>query len=184
MKKMASSLLIIFAAVCVTSCIPAATDAEMGAMCENLTKLRGDGDLSSEADLLKAIEVDFAAKLKKLEDWRAKDLAGWDKELAAKLEAAEADEDKTDEDKAKLKEEYAGKKDVTSKQFDPDIEKLGPAKVEAVKAAKQKVIDDKAAYDTEIAKCVKEAKAEGVNQSVATCRAGAESTDKYWNFCR
>ena len=179
MKNLILTAVFCFVGTVVVSCIPAATDAEIGQMCENLVGLRADGPLPVEKDLLARVEEDFKAREKKLVDWRAKDLKGWDDELAAKLEKAESDEEK-----AKLNEDYAKKKEITSKQFDPDFQALGPSKEAAVKEAKKKVADEKAGRDEEVKKCVGEAKNEGISQQVAQCRIKADSTDAYWNQCR
>ena len=94
------------------------------------------------------------------------------------------EEAESDEEKAKLNEDYAKKKEITSKQFDPDLQALGPNKEAAVKAAREKIADKKAQRDEEVKKCVEEAKAEGPSQQVAQCRIKADSTDAYWNQCR
>ena len=179
MKNLVIASVFCFVGTLVVSCVPAATDGEIAQMCENLVGLRADGPLPVEKDLLARVEEDFKAREKKLVDWRAKDLKGWDDELAAKLEKAE-----NDEEKAKLNEDYAKKKEVTSKQFDPDFQALGPSKEAAIKEAKKKVVDEKAERDEEIKKCVTEAKNEGISQKVAQCRIKADSTDAYWNQCR
>ncbi len=179
MKNLILTAVFCFVGTVVVSCIPAATDAEIGQMCENLVGLRADGPLPVEKDLLASIDEDFKAQEKKLVDWRAKDLKGWDDELAAKLKEAESDEEK-----AKLNEDYAKKKEITSKQFDPDLQALGPNKEAAVKAAREKIADKKAERDEEVKKCVEEAATEGPSQQVAQCRIKADSTDAYWNQCR
>ena len=86
MKNLVIAFVFCFVGTLVVSCIPAATDDEIGRMCENLVGLRADGPLPVEKDLLARVEEDFKAREKKLVDWRAKDLKGWDDELAAKLE--------------------------------------------------------------------------------------------------
>ncbi len=179
MKNMVMAAVFSFVGTVVVSCVPTATDGEIDRMCENLVGLRSDGPLPIEKDLLARVEEDFKAREKKLVDWRAKDLKGWDDELAAKLEKAE-----NDEEKARLNEEYAKKKVVTSRQFDPDFQALGPSKEAAVKEAKKKVADEKAARDEEVKKCVAQAANEGISQQVAQCRIKADSTDAYWNQCR
>ena len=179
MKNLIMATVFCFVGTVVVSCVPAATDGEIGQMCENLVGLRADGPLPVEKDLLARVDEDFKTREKKLVDWRAKDLKGWDVELAAKLEKAE-----TDEEKAKLNEDYTKKKEVTSKQFEPDFQALGPAKEAAVKDAKKKVVDEKAGRDEEVKRCVAEAKNEGPSQKVAQCRIKAQSVDAYWNQCR
>ncbi len=179
MKNLIMATVFCFVGIVVISCIPAATDDEIGQMCENLVGLRAGAPLPLEKDLLAKVDEDFKARDKKLVDWRAKDLKGWDVELAAKLEKAE-----TDEEKAKLNEDYTKKKEVTSKQFEPDFKALAPAKEAAIKDAKKKVVEAKAERDEEVKKCVAEAKNEGPSQQVAQCRIKAQSSDAYWNQCR
>ena len=160
-------------------CGTPATDAEVNDMCKNLVSLREGGPVAGEAELIAKVEDDFAKSEKRLLEWKARDLKGWDEELAAKLEKAESDEDK----KA-LEEEYAKKKKVTEEQFAPDIAKLVPDKKAALEEAKKKAAEKQAQRDEKVAECVKEAAAEGVTQQLAQCRIKAESTDAYWNKCR
>ena len=178
MNKLAACVIMGLIAAAAVACDSPATDAELTAMCENLMALKSEGNIPTEAELIAKVEEDFEAREKKLLDWKAKDLAGWDKELEAKLEKAESDEEKKT-----LEEEYAKKKKVTAEQFEPDIAKLVPDKKAAIEAARQKVVDLKAEADAELAKCIEDGRKEGINQRVAKCRAEAKTTDKYWNFC-
>lgn len=160
-------------------CIPNATDAELTQMCENLTNLRGEIDQSSEKELIANVEKRFEEEAVRLKDWKIRDLRGWDEELEARL----SETDDKDE-KARLKAEYEKKKEVTASKHDPGIAALEGKKQEAVEAAKQKALDNQAAFETAVADCVEKSRQEGVTQPVAQCRISAQTTDKYWNGCR
>ena len=165
-------------ALLAAGCASSASDAKLEAMCAHLFELRG-GAVPSEAEVVAEVEEDFAAKKKHLEDWKARDMKGWDEELAEKLAEAESDEDEQ-----ALEEEYEKKKKIGADQFDQDIEELEPKKKEALAAAKAKNASLLEAREAEIKECVDGAKAEGVSRALAECRAEAESTDEYWNVCK
>lgn len=177
---------VFLSAVCFLACGPAATEDECRQMCENLENLRGKIDTSSEQDLLKRVEEKFASEKKRLEDWKARDLKGWDEELAAKIAALESNEEITDKEaeKKKLTEEYEKKKEATAKQHDPGIEALGPEKVKAIEEAKQKAVSNKAQWDETIKECIATALKEKTPQKLAQCRTQATTTDQYWNICK
>jgi hypothetical protein len=177
MKRVLATLSL--AALYAAGCVPSATDDELKQMCENLVKLRGDIDDSSEKALIAAEEERFKKEAIRLKDWKARDLKGWDDELAAKLAEVEKEEDKE-----ALKAEYEKKKAVTASKHDPGIAALDGKKKQAIEDAKKKFIENQAARDGAIRDCVDTAKTEGINQKVAKCRIGATSTDQYWNACR
>jgi hypothetical protein len=156
-----------------------ATESELKGMCENLIELRGEIDLSEESVLVANVEEDFKKERKRLLDWKARDLKGWDDELAAELKNIE-----DDEEKKKLTEEYAKKKEITASRHDPGIDALDGKKTAAIEAAKKKVVENKAAFEKAVAECVTEAQKEGISQKMAQCRIKADSADKYWNSCR
>ena len=160
-------------------CVPNATDAELNQMCEILVELRGEVDRSSEKELIAAVEERFKKEAIRLKDWKARDLKGWDDELAAKLKEVEKEEEKT-----ALTEEYAKKKETTASKHDPGIAALGGKKKEAIAEAKKAAVENQKAWDQAVAECTDAAKKEGVSQAVAQCRIKADSTDKYWNACR
>ena len=85
MKNLIMATVFCFVGTFVVSCVPAATDGEIGQMCENLVGLRADGPLPVEKDLLARVDEDFKTREKKLVDWRAKDLKGWDVERSARF---------------------------------------------------------------------------------------------------
>jgi hypothetical protein len=160
-------------------CIPEATEQEMKAMCENLVKLRGEIDLSDEAELIAEVEEEFKREAKRLKDWKERDLKGWDDELTAKLKALT-----DDAEKESLKAEYEKKKQITASKHDPGIAALDGKKKAAIDAAKKKAVENRGLYAKAVEECVSKAKKEGVSQKVATCRIKANSTDAYWNACR
>lgn len=179
MKKTYLGLVLFITGICAAGCLPNATPEETNQMCENLIKLRGEIDRSTEAELKKKVEAQFAKEEKRLRDWMAKDLKSWDDEMAQKLEAA-----KDDAEKEKIEKDYAHKKDVTSQQHLPGIKELGPKKAEAIKEASEKAKENAAMWKKAITDCLDQAKKEGVSQKSAQCRIKAQSTDEYWNQCR
>ncbi len=160
-------------------CVTEATEQEIQSMCENLVKIRGEVDLSSDAELIADVEASFKKEAKRLKDWKARDLKGWDDELAAKLKDIE-----DEEEKSKLKEEYEKKKQITASKHDPGIDGLGAKKLKAIEAAKKKALENQALFKKKTEECVAKAKKEGVSQKVAVCRIKAKTSDAYWNVCR
>ncbi len=161
------------------SCMPAATDAEIGQMCDNLVRLRDEIDMSTIKERVAKVEESYAREEKRLKDWLKRDIQAWDKELDVSLQ-----ELKTDEEKAKLKAEYTKKKEVTKKQHQPGIEAIGPKKAAAIKEAKKKFEESQVEFKKAKEKCVADASKEGVTQKAAQCRIKATSKDQYWNLCR
>ena len=169
------SVVVLFA----VGCIPKATDDELKQMCESLVKLRGEIDLSSEKELIAAEEERFRKEAIRLKEWKARDMKGWDDELAAKLAEVEKEEEKE-----ALKAEYEKKKQITVSKHDPGIAALDGKKKQAIEAAKKEAVENQAAYDGAVRDCSDQAKKEGVSQKVAQCRITATSVDQYWNVCR
>ena len=165
-------------AVC-TGCIKEASEQEIRAMCKNLVKIRGEVDLSSEAELIAQVKESFKKEEKRLRDWKARDLKGWDDELEAKLKGIE-----DEAEQEKLKAEYAKKKEVTASKHDPGIDGLGDKMKKAIESAKKKAVENQGLYAKKVEECVAEGKKEGVSQKVAQCRMKAENPDTYWNVCR
>lgn len=162
-----------------TACIPSATDEELGKMCENLIRIRGEIDASTIEEMTAAIKERFQREEKRLTDWKKRDLKGWDDEMNAKLEATE-----DVAEKAQIAADYAKKKQVTASKHDPGITALPKKMAAALEDAKKKVAANQSAWAAAVTSCVAEAKKEGVSQKVAQCRISADSTDKYWNGCR
>jgi colicin import membrane protein len=159
--------------------MPAATDDEITKMCDSLVRLRGEVDGSSAEELAKTTKERIDREEKRLKDWKARDMKGWDDELAAKLAATE-----DEEEKKKIQEEYTKKKEVSASKHDPGIAAIAEKRKTAMEEAKKKAAENKAAWDAAVSECVAQAKKEGVSQKVAQCRITAQSTDEYWNKCR
>jgi len=172
-------VLLLLASAVTTGCVAKATDQEIEAMCENLVKLRGEVNTDPVEKLIADVKESYQREEKRLEAWKARDLKGWDDELAAKLNDA-----KDDAEKAALTEEYTKKKEVTASKHDPDIQALPGKMAAAIEEAKKKAEDNKAAFKAAVDECIGKAKTEGVSQKAAQCRIKATSTDQYWNACR
>ena len=197
MKSNGLFILSIIATFMIMSCASTATDEEINKMCTNLEKVRGSITVPSKEDALKKINDDFSKKRAKLEAWKAKEMKGWDDELAAKLKELEESDTgskskkvkKSDDEEKKptpeeLKSAYAKKKEIGAKQFDADLANLPAQKKMAVEAVQQKIDSKQAELDASIKKCIEDAKKEGVSQKVAQCRIAAQNKDSYWNKCR
>ncbi|MCP4674974.1 MAG: hypothetical protein GY854_05605 [Deltaproteobacteria bacterium] len=179
MKIYLEILVTVIACVFAVSCMPAATDAELEQMCDNLVRLRGEVDMSTVKERVAKVEESYSREEKRLKDWLKRDIQAWDKELDVSLQ-----ELKTDEEKEKLKAEYAAKKEVTRKKHQPGIEAIGPKKEAAIKEAKKKFEESQAEFKKAATKCVEDARKEGVSQKAAQCRIKATSKDQYWNLCK
>jgi colicin import membrane protein len=163
-----------------SSCAPAATDAELTQMCENLVQLRGEIDDTTAEERTAKVEEEFAEREKIHHEQQEAALRGVDGALKGKLEEAGDDEEAKQKLEAEHKETRAG----LEKEGADLLAELKAEKEKALAAARQKAADAAAERDEAIKKCKEEATAEGVNQTVAQCRIKAESTDAYWNQCR
>jgi Zn-dependent oligopeptidase len=172
-------LAVIWTTGTLTACEPPAGDEALGRMCENLVKLRGEVKVKTDAEVQAEVEERFAQTKKRLEDWLARDLASWDKELEAKLRTIE---DK--EEKQRISEEYAKKKEITRQQHLPGIAELEPKKTAALEEAEKKQAAARQNFGQRVEACVADARAAGTSQKLAQCRIEATSKDAYWNKCR
>jgi hypothetical protein len=178
--------LVIGLAAATASCAPAATDAELGAMCENLVALRGEIDTETLEERTAAVEEDFAKREKLHHEQQEAALRGVDGALKGKLEDLKNDEEAKDDEEAKKKIEadHAENRKKLEQQGAELLAQLKAQKDEALADAKQKAEKAQADHAAAVKKCVDESKAEGVTQALAQCRTKAESTDAYWNQCR
>lgn len=188
MRTILSSVICLLA-VSFLGCKPAATDADVKKMCENLSVVRGEAEIPIPAELTADVEEDFATKEKNLLAWKAKDMRGWDEELDARLAAMDAGDEAVDEDgaplsKSGLKKRYAQKKEIGAKQFDADLSALAAAKKKALAEVAAIVKEAESAFNAKIQSCIDEAKKESVSQSLAQCRIAAPDKDTYWNKCK
>jgi len=164
----------------VGGCAPAATDAELTQMCENLVQLRGEVDNTSAEERTAKVEEEFGKREKLHHEQQEAALKGADASLKGKLEQAGDDE----EAKAKVEAEHKEMRASLEQEGAGLLAKLEAEKEEALAAAKKKAADAAAELADEVKKCKDEAAAEGVTQTMAQCRIKAESTDAYWNQCR
>ncbi|MBN2341763.1 MAG: hypothetical protein JXX29_10865 [Deltaproteobacteria bacterium] len=184
-----SVLLVFLAMFGAIGCEPAATDDELKQMCVNLSVVRGEEQVPKSAELTAKVEADFTTKEKNLLAWKAKDMRGWDEELAAKLAKLDGGEEMTGDDgapatKESLKKLYAKKKDIGAKQFDDDLAKLADAKKNALSEVDGIVKEAQAAQDVKVKECMDAARKEAVSQSLAQCRIAATDKDTFWNKCK
>ncbi|MBN2525025.1 MAG: hypothetical protein JXR76_01440 [Deltaproteobacteria bacterium] len=189
MKKYCIFMLVLMCAGLFVACEPAATEAELKQMCENLTKVRGEAKVPTVADLTEKLTEEYAGKEKKLLDWKARDMKGWDEELLARQKRLTDNPDETDDagepmTPEKLTEIYAKKKEIGAKQFDDDLLKLTVEKKEKLAGLGDIVAAAQKEFDTKTAECLTAAKSEKVSQSLAQCRINAPDKDAYWNKCK
>jgi hypothetical protein len=166
--------------VILSGCAPAATDAELKQMCENLTALRGEVDTTTLEERTAKVAEEFGKREKLHNDQQEAALKGADGALKGALEAAGEDE----EAKKKAEAEHAEMRKTLEKEGADALTALKTEKEAALAAAKEKTEAAQAELAETVGKCIEEAKAEGVTQPVAQCRIKAESTDAYWNQCR
>ncbi len=179
MRKIINITVLVFIGSLALSCLPKASEEDCNKMCENLLNLRGEIDTSTEKERIAKVEAQFQKEEKRLTDWMAKDLKGWDDELNAKLAQL-----KKNKEKKSLEEEYAQKKEVTRQQHLPGINDLKPKKEAAIKKAKEDAAASSATWKKALDECVAEALKEGTPKKIADCRIAATGTDQYWNTCR
>jgi len=127
------------------------------------------------------VNEDFAKREKLHNEQQQAALSGTDGALKGKLEALEDDDE---EGKKKLEAEHKEMRKTLEKEGADLLAELKTKQDEALAAAKQKAADAATEHAEAIKQCADEAKAEGVNQTVAQCRIKAESSDVYWNQCR
>jgi len=179
MGKFVCIAVLLFAGLHSVACVEKASEEQLKQMCGNLVKMRGEVDVSSAAERIAKVEEKFAKEEKRLTDWMERDLKGWDEELNAKLAEAKDEKEKKD-----LADDYTKKKEATKAQHVPGIEELKPKKEAALKEAKAKAEAAKTEWAKAVDDCLKAAANEGTSRSVAECRIGATTVDKYWNVCR
>jgi hypothetical protein len=172
--------LVLGSLVALSGCAPAATDAELKQMCENLTALRGEVDSTTLEERTAKVEEDFGKREKLHHEQQEAALRGADAALKGALEAAGDEE----EAKKKAETEHAETRKRLEKEGADELAAIKTEKEAALAAAKEKAEAAQAELAEAVSKCVEEAQAEGVTQPVAQCRIKAESTDAYWNQCR
>lgn len=170
-------------------CQDAATDAELKKMCENLNKVRNGIKVVPEVTLTQEVNKDYLLKREKLVAWKAKDMKGWDDELAAKIVSLSKDNNlKTNNGKPATKEsltaDYAKKKEIGAKQFDADFDALEVAKKKAIGNVAEQVKQKRAQLDAVVTQCVAQARNEKISKALAQCRLAASDKDTYWNKCK
>jgi hypothetical protein len=180
MKQLGLIGLLVGLTAAATSCAPSATDAELSAMCENLVGLRGEVDAKTLEERTATVMEDFGKREKLHHEQQAAALTGLDGALKGKLEEAGDDE----EAKQKLKDEHAASRKSLEQEGTNLLSRLKADKEAALAAAKERAEQAKTEHAAAVKKCVDEAKAEGISQTLAQCRTKAESTDAYWNQCR
>lgn len=189
MKKICFFVAAIMGAIFFSGCEPKASEEELKQMCETLTKVRGEVTVPSVGELTQEINQSYEQKEKKLLAWKARDMNGWDEELAAKLKDLETDtEEKGDDEETmtpeKLKEMYAKKKEIGAKQFDDDLLKLTVEKKNKLTGVEDVVKAAQAEFDSKTMECVKAAGTEQISKTLAQCRIAAPDKDTYWNKCK
>jgi hypothetical protein len=158
--------LVIVLVAATSACAPAATDAELNAMCENLIALRGEVDTKTLAERTAAVAEDFAKREKLHREQQEAALRGTDGALKGALEQAGDDE----EAKKKVEAEHAENRKKLEQQGAELLTQLEAQKEEALAAAKQKAEEAQAEHAEAVKQCVEESKAEGVIQTLAQCR--------------
>jgi hypothetical protein len=178
-RKQALLVVSVLMGIWVMSCVTPATDEEIESMCNNLVELRGEISNPAVETMVSDIQVRFDKETSQLEANRTREQKMLNEDLQAKLDATD-----NEEEKAKLKEEYASKIQEVASKHEPGIAAMTAKKQEAVEEAKKQADQNRAAWNEAVTQCTTQAKNEGVSQEVARCRIQADSTDKYWNACR
>jgi hypothetical protein len=180
MRQLVLIGLLVLGGAVTAACAPAASDAELQAMCGNLVTLRGEVDTTTMEERTAKIEEDFAKRAQLHKDQQAAAERGAQADLEGRLEEAGDDA----EAKERIEKEGAARKTELAKEGAELEKKIAADKQAAITAAGEKAEAAKVAFDEAVAECVEGAKKEGTTQAVAQCRAKAESTDAYWNQCR
>jgi len=157
------------------SCAEPPTEQELDDMCRNLEKVRGEIDTTPVIEIAGKIEKEFTDRLDALQKESDTALKAVDDELQTKLAAAT-----TDDEKAKLNEEYAPKKDEAAKKFDDAMQALSIERTDAMKKAGEKAEKDQKALEENIKKCKTDKKTADTSKPVAQCRIKAKTVDEFW----
>jgi hypothetical protein len=171
-----------FAAAATLSCIGCAEKAseeDIDRMCRHLIQLRGEIDLTPMDQKLGQISKDFADRTAKLKQQNTDRIGALETELEEKLASAG-----TDDEKAKLTEEYTKLKDEAASELNPALAQLEASKAEAIKSAKDKAEAAKGALEEKLATCKVDPMIKDVSKEVASCRIQANDADSFWNKCR
>jgi hypothetical protein len=171
----------VFAAACAAlagGCMDRPTDQDLDQMCRHLEELRGEVDTTPVDQIVGDLDKQFTARLEKLQSEADTALKAVDADLDAKLKEA-----KTDDEKAKLNEEYAPKKDQAAKNIDTEMQALATERKDAVAKAKSEAEAGKAKLEENVKKCKTDKISSDVSKETAQCRIKAKSVDDFWNKC-
>ncbi len=178
-KHLAVLVLFALASLAFAGCAEPPTDQDLDDMCRHLETLRGEIDTTPVIDIAAKIEKDIAARLETLQKESDAALKAVDDELQAKLAAAT-----TDDEKEKLNEEYAPKKDEAAKKFDAQMQALSVERTESIKKAGEKAERDQKQLEENIKKCKADKKSSDISKTTALCRIKAKTVDEFWNTCK
>jgi hypothetical protein len=191
MNKLVGLIIMSCAVAFAGGCAKPASEEQIDAMCQNLAKVTGTLRGTSMEKEKKKIEEEFAFKLKKLKEEKARDLKGWEdvyNASMAELEKEHApDAGMTPEEKEEKKKEivarYEKNKAYTEDQFKPDLERHEPRKQIALDKAAEYVAKRKKEAEKYISECVELGKKGEITEEIAACRVTAETEDA-WKDCR
>ena len=179
-----------FVLVALTGCgKPAASDAEINAMCRNLTRVRGEVRVPTRVELTADINDDFAMQQKDYSTLKARDQKGWDVEYAEALKALAKNPVLRDYNgmpvsHATLEKRYEEKKANSAKKFDDDLLKLKQEKKTRLAGIDDVIAKKQKEFDAKTNACVTKARSQQISQQLAQCRIAAPDEDTYWNKCK
>ena len=168
---------------------PPASESEILAMCKNLTRVRSEVVVPTVKQVTADVDAEFALRKSDLLTYKARDQAGWDRELAEakkRLEMNPEEKDVAGEPMTveKLEEIYAAKKERSARDFDRDIARLGQEKDKKLVEQSNLITERQKEFDEQVAECVLNAKTEKISKTLAMCRIAAPDDDTYWNKCK
>jgi hypothetical protein len=178
-RAFAIAFLAAVGSLAMSACAEPPTEQELDDMCRHLETLRGEIDTTPVIDIAAKIEKDVATRLEAMQKESDAALKAVDDELQAKLATAASDDEKE-----KLNEEYAPKKDEAAKKFDAQMQALSVERTESIKKAGEKAEADQKALEENIKKCKADKKTADISKTAALCRIKAKTVDEFWNTCK
>jgi phage host-nuclease inhibitor protein Gam len=177
-KRFAVLVIAIASTAAAAGCVEPPTEQELDQMCRHLEVLRGEVSTTPLDQTIGDLETQFTARLEKLQGEADAALKAVDAELEAKLK-----ETKTDDEKAKLNEEYAPKKDAAAKNIDAEMQALANERKGAIAKATADAEAAAKKLEENVKKCKTDRISADVSQETAQCRLKAKTVDDFWNKC-
>jgi hypothetical protein len=177
MRRMTVAVLIL-GAWAFSGCAGKATPDEIDKMCEHYGHMTGTDQVPAKADLVADVERMFSGLQKDVKASHDLELKQVQEDITARIAAAKDDAEKTS-----LQENLDAKTKQLEEKLALDLAAFDPRKAEELAKVDAKIKTAEADRVAALKKCVDKANADGITSSLAQCRIGAQTVDKYNTVC-